>query len=236
MAKGYFDFKQFRVCHGRCAQKVGTDGVLLGAWADVEGTESILDIGTGSGLIALMVAQRAPKAHVVALDIDADAIGQAQGNVAASPFRERIEVCLCDVREYCKMCGGKRFQHIVCNPPFYTDDTLPPDAQRALARNAQGLPFEELIRAVEGLLDEDGCFSVILPMAQRDDFCQKCASHLLRPIRECRVQTVERKPAKRTLMTYSRKCTEHIEQETLILQEGNERSKAYQALASDFYL
>lgn len=243
LASTYFDFKKFRVYHDRCAQKVGTDGVVLGAWVNIEGAKSILDIGTGSGLIALMVAQREPEAKVMGVDIDESAVGQACENVAASPFADRIRIVHADVRDFCKQpssfesdCSPLMFDHIICNPPFYVEDTLPPDATRALARNAALLPFEDLVKSVAEMLAPEGCFSVMLPMSCRDYFTVLCEASSMHLIRQCTVQTVQRKAPKRILITYSRKRVEDVVKESLILQDGNEKSEAYKYLARDFYL
>lgn len=228
----YFDFKQFRVYHDKCAQKVGTDGVVLGAWAEMRGPR-ILDIGTGSGLIALMAAQRVPEAHVTGLDVEADAALQARSNADGSPFADRIFVELCDVRNY---SPSFRFDTIICNPPFYTEDTLPPEEGRALARNVASLPFEDLVKSASSLLVEGGTFSVMLPMNCYQSFNVICLANGLHLKRECTVKTVARKEPKRVLITYSNKPSENVEHETLILQEGNEKSEAYKDLARDFYL
>lgn len=236
MTNEYFDFKQFRIYHDRCAQKVGTDGVVLGAWVDVAGARRILDIGTGSGLIALMAAQRVSEAQVVGVDIDREAVEQARQNVAASPFSQRIVIHCADVRNFADDIQNGRFQHVICNPPFYTEGTLPPDTVRALARNAAFLPFRDLICCVTKLLDVGGRFSVILPITCRDSFCAWCESSMLYVERECTLQTVKHKPAKRILITYSMEESEYIRKENIILQEGNERSKEYSSLTRDFYL
>lgn len=236
MASEYFDFRHFRVRHDRCGQKVGTDGVLLGAWASVEGARRILDIGTGSGLIALMVAQRVPGARVTGIDIDPAAVAQARENISGSPFPERITVLLSDVRDYADSCQGERYGHIVCNPPFYTAHTLPPNTQRAMARNASGLPFDDLVRCAARLLEPEGLFSVVLPTDCQQEFTRLCILHGLHPARICLVQTVARKAPKRCLITYSREQDEQPQHEHLILQEGEARSLAYQSLTKDFYL
>lgn len=229
----YFDFKQFRVYHDRCAQKVGTDGVVLGAWADLNHAKRILDIGTGSGLIALMAAQREPLAQVVGLDVDEDAVEQASQNVLSSPFRDRIQIRKCDVRTY---RDDQRFDAIVCNPPFYTEDTLPPEEGRALARNVSSLPFEELVESASRLLANGGTFCVMLPMSCYQLFNVICLSNGLMLKRECTVQTVVRKAPKRVLICYSNESSEQVIHEQLILQDGNEKSEAYKDLARDFYL
>ena len=236
----YFDFKQFRIYHDRCAQKVGTDGVVLGAWAEVNGP-LILDIGTGSGLIALMAAQRVPEAHVVGLDIDAEAVEQATQNAMASPFAERVTILQGDVREFRYQDSSlpteqRLFNTIICNPPFYTEDTLPPEESRALARNESSLPFEELIKSAARLLAPGGTFSVMLPMNCYQSFNVICLAHGLMQKRHCTVKTVARKEPKRVLITYSNESSQVVISEELILQEGNDKTDAYKQLARDFYL
>lgn len=230
--KAYFDFKQFRIYHDRCGQKVATDGVLLGAWGRVEGARTILDIGSGSGLIALMAAQRVPEACVTGVDVEPEAVSQARENVKESPFAERVIIEQCDIRTY----QHEPFDAILCNPPFYTEDTTPPDGARYLARNAQALPFDELITAVVRLLSPQGHFSVMLPTSEYLGFTAQCMAQGLRLERVCHIQTVLRKPPMRSLITYSFLPTEEVQQETLILQEGNTKTEAYQQLARDFYL
>lgn len=230
--KEYFDFKQFRIYHDRCGQKVATDGVLLGAWGRVDGARSILDVGSGSGLIALMAAQRAPEASVIGVDVEPEAIVQSRENVKKSPFDGRVQIVQADVRSY----EHAPFDAILCNPPFYTEDTTPPDGARYLARNAQALPFEELIEAVVRLLSPEGHFSVMLPTSEYMNFTALCMSNGLRLERVCHIQTVRRKPPMRSLITYSFNPAEEVKQETLILQEGNAKTEAYLQLAKDFYL
>ena len=139
MPNPYFSFKQFTVYHDRCAMKVGTDGVLLGAWADVVSARNILDIGTGTGLISLMMAQRC-NARIRAVDIDADAVEQARGNVAASPWQDRIEVELQDI---CHFTSETLFDVIVSNPPYFTDSLKCPGKQRNIARHTDFLDFDK---------------------------------------------------------------------------------------------
>ena len=155
-----FQFKQFAVCDELCAMKVGTDGVLLGAWADVAGDSRILDLGTGSGLIALMLAQRNHEADIVALDIDNEATIQAQHNFSLSPWRKRLSVVNANISDYDTQ---KRFSHIVTNPPYFVDSLHSPNAARTAARHTSSLPFSEIIAACERLLEPGGRLSVILP-------------------------------------------------------------------------
>lgn len=139
MPNPYFKFKQFTVYHDRCAMKVGTDGVLLGAWAQVDNARRILDVGTGTGLIALMTAQRS-QAHIMGIDIDEKAVGQAEENVKASPWKERISICRKDVMQMCREVDGT-FDAIVSNPPYFVENVHCPDARRNVARHTGVLPL-----------------------------------------------------------------------------------------------
>ena len=144
MGKNSFQFKQFTINQDRCAMKVGTDGTLLGAWANApKGPCRILDIGTGTGLVALMMAQRYPESQVVGIDIDRDAIIQAQENVDASPFSERITIINEDAT---KIDDKEVFDAIVCNPPYFVDSLTCPESQRTLARHTVTLTYEQLMK------------------------------------------------------------------------------------------
>lgn len=213
--------------------KVGTDGVLLGAWAGIEGAGRILDIGSGSGMIALMAAQRAPQAEVLGVDIDPDAVGQSNENAACSIFAGRVRFVEQDVREFYDESG---FDHILCNPPFYTEDTQSPDEQRKTARNSSVLPFGELIGSVERLLRPEGRFHVVLPTDAEPAFTNLCMLSGLYQERLCRVRTTQKKAPKRILGTYSYKSSFQTEFEELVLMENGCRSKGYQELTADFYL
>ena len=149
MSEG-FTFKRFTVNHGKCAMKVGTDGVLLGAWAT--GGRRILDVGTGSGLIALMMAQRFADAGVTAIDIEPGACIQARENVAASPFADRIKVVEASLQDF----REGEYDAIVCNPPFYSDTLKSKTAERTMARSAETLPFADLFRHVARLKSASG--------------------------------------------------------------------------------
>ena len=165
---GGFTFKQFHIDHSRCAMKVGTDGTLLGAWVRLPATtRSILDVGTGSGLIAIMAAQRSAEAHITAIDIDADCVAQARLNAEASPWNSRISVQHTSLQEF---ATEERFDVIVSNPPYFIDSLTSPDAGRTTARHTATLPFEELVSGVKRLLAPDGHFSLILPTVEAERF------------------------------------------------------------------
>ena len=218
MGSPTFQFKQFTIAHDRCAMKVGTDGVLVGAWAELPATGKVLDIGTGSGLIALMAAQRSPGIQVTGIDIVGEAVEQARENVAASPFQSRVEVRLQSLQELA--ATSERFDAIVCNPPFFEESLLPPEANRSLARHVQSLSFESLVTGTATLLREDGSFSTILPMSAFDRFRQLCVIQGLFLKRYRTVQGTARKAPKRVLATFDK----------------GGRSCDYAALTGDFYL
>ena len=136
MPNPFFRFKQFTVYHDRCAMKVGTDGVLLGAWTNLSQSRRILDIGTGTGLIALMMAQRVPEVPITAIDIDAEAVNQANENFSASPWNNRLEAVLQDV---CTYTEKNSFDTIVSNPPYFINSLKCPDNQRTTARHTDTL-------------------------------------------------------------------------------------------------
>lgn len=235
-----FTFKRFHIDDTHCAMKVGTDGVLLGAWADVEGARRILDIGCGSGLVMLMVAQRCLTARVTGVEIDDAAAHDAADNAARSPFAERVDVVKADIWAYAQ-CHSQRFDCIVCNPPYYEEDVLPPTAQRAQARHTAGggLTFEALLQVVSTLLDresEKARFSVVLPTASASRFVALATVHGLNLIRRTDVVTRKGKPCKRVLLEFSPHSIP-LQHSTLeLLGVGNERSEEYDKLCEDFYL
>ncbi len=177
--------------------KVGTDGVLLGAWASVQPSDRrILDIGTGTGLIALMMAQRAAQAHVTGIDVEE--VAEARANADASPWGARIRIERTAVQQFGPQ---ERFDLIVSNPPFFVDSLTCPDAGRTTARHAVLLPFEALRDAVVRLLAPQGRFAVILPVDGAAHFVELCHG-LLRPVRRTDVRTTPRRPVKRVLLEF----------------------------------
>lgn len=258
---GNFRFKQFEIEQDRCAMKVGTDGVLLGAWA--QGGRRILDIGSGTGLISLMMAQRFPEAEVVGIDMDADACGQARENVMASPFRDRVEIECCRLQDFggaseaaeasgtaevLKADGGASetaeglkaagvFDAIVSNPPFFVDSLKNPDSKRTMARHTDSLPFRDLFAGVKRLLSDDGVFSAIVPAEVVEQFVAESCILGFYLIRKCGVKTVERKQPKRFMLSFAKHrispYEEHVE--TMMDSQGN-RSEWYRKITEEFYL
>lgn len=257
---GNFRFKQFEIEQDRCAMKVGTDGVLLGAWA--QGGRRILDIGSGTGLISLMMAQRFPEAEVVGIDMDADACGQARENVMASPFRDRVEIECCRLQDFggvsktaeaLKTAEGLKadgtsetaaglkaagiFDAIVSNPPFFVDSLKNPDSKRTMARHTDSLPFRDLFAGVKRLLSDDGIFSAIVPTEVVEQFVAESCILGFYLIRKCGVKTVERKQPKRFMLSFAKHrispYEEHVE--TMMDSQGN-RSEWYRKITEEFYL
>ena len=239
---GNFRFKQFEIEQDRCAMKVGTDGVLLGAWA--QGGCRILDIGSGTGLISLMMAQRFPEAEVVGIDMDADACGQARENVMASPFRDRVEIVCCRLQDFggtSEAAEGLKaagvFDAIVSNPPFFVDSLKNPDSKRTMARHTDSLPFRDLFAGVKRLLSDEGVFSAIVPAEVVKQFVAESCMLGFYLIRKCGVKTVERKQPKRFMLSFAKHrispYEEHVE--TMIDSQGN-RSEWYRKITEEFYL
>lgn len=231
MRNPFFRFKQFEVWHDRCAMKVGTDGVLLGAWADVARSKQVLDVGTGSGLIALMIAQRC-SARITGIDIDADAVGQACGNVAASPWSGRIRICRADVAVF----NEGKYDTIVSNPPFFCERVHCPDGQRNAARHTESLSFDCLLDAVGRLLTDDGYFSVILPAGLMGSFTTSAAGRHLYASRRTDVLTKPGVLPKRVLLTFVR-SVRPCETDSLVIESSPRvYSPEFVRLVKDFYL
>lgn len=198
-----FQFKQFLIRQELCAMKVGTDGVLLGAWA--HGGQHILDAGTGTGLIALMMAQRYPLSQLTAIDIDEQAVRQARQNVALSPFAARVEVLHESLQEHAASGGlSGSYDAIVSNPPFFIDSLAAPDAQRNMARHALTLTYAELMQAASLLLSDDGELSVVVPFDYRQRMDDEATFAGLFPSRLCAVKTADRKPPRRYLLAFKK--------------------------------
>ncbi len=252
-----FRFKHFFVRHDRCAMKVGTDGVLLGAWTPCEQSEirngkykisnqksqisnlksKILDIGTGSGLIALMLAQRCPNAQIDAIDIDPDAVSQARDNFAASPWSDRLHVTQCALQEW----QEKDYDLIVSNPPYFVNSLKNPDDKRCLARHTDSLPFSDLIAESAKRLVPNGVLSVIAPMEAEHLLIGLASENRLTCIKKCEVHSKPGYPAKRVMIAWQRNNdSNHIPEiptEHLTLEDDHgSRSLDYQLLTRDFYL
>jgi tRNA1Val (adenine37-N6)-methyltransferase len=236
MANDYFRFKQFTIKQDRCAMKVGTDGMLLGAWAGVGGCQNILDVGTGTGLIALMLAQRNPDADIDAIDIDAGACSQAKENVEGSPFAGRIRVICASFSDYAPE-AALMYDLIVSNPPYFARSLKNPDPQRRVARHTDTLPLEELIGKGRELLSPGGRIALILPVGREDELGALACRKGLNVIRQTAVVPVSGAAAKRVLTELSVLPVASCERDSLLIEKARgEYSRAYVALTQDFYL
>lgn len=235
MPTPHFSFRQFAIRQDKTAMKAGTDGVLLGAWCDVDNASTILDIGTGTGLIALMCAQRASDSTITAIEIDQDAYHQAVENVNESQFKDRITVINEDFRNYCNG-NSKTFSHIVSNPPFFTETTGSPDKKRMLARQAESLPFDALIKGVATILMPSGKFSVIIPWGEKLDFVRLCALNGLHLCRKTAVISREGREPIRALLTFSNELLPLQQNQLTIRDRDGNYTMPYKCLTRDFYL
>lgn len=234
--KGTFNFKEFSVIQDRCAMKIGTDGVLLGAWTSLHhNPESILDIGAGTGLIALMLAQRSSDAVIDAIEIDADAYEQCVENFEASAWGNRL---------YCYHAGLDEFidevedsyASVVCNPPFYTENVSSGNTQRDRARQTEFLPFDLLLKGVSVLLAENGSFSTVLPFKEKDNFITLAARYILFPNRCLHVKGNATAETKRVLLQFTR-LEQTLSINELIIETARHCYTAdYVNLTKDFYL
>lgn len=228
-----FRFKQFAVLNDRTAMKVGTDGVLLGAWCPVTDARSVLDVGTGCGVIALMVAQRNASAVIDAIDIDHDAVEEAQINFANSPWGDRLAAHECDFNRW---DPAVQYDLIVSNPPFFTDSLLPPDDARSLARHTQALSYSQLIEGAARLLSDDGTLALISPTDAEQAIISAAAFASLPARRITRVIPVENAPAKRILWQLSRRDVPYREESLTIARHDGTFTDEYIALTRAFYL
>ena len=235
MANGYFQFKQFTIRQQHCAMKVGTDGTLLGAWAQASaGLCRVLDVGTGTGLIALMMAQRYPEARAIAIDIDEKAVFQAQENVSASPFADRIKVIEADVQTF---EDSEKFDFIVCNPPFFEDSLVCPDPQRTEARHTVSLGYRQLMASAFRLLKDNGRFSVIIPADCRSRLESEAHLRGFFISRLCSVQTTPVKAPKRYMIEFAKHPVNEIDITNGILESSPQiRSDWYRELTQEFYI
>jgi len=230
-----FRFKQFTIHHDRCTMKVGTDAVLLGAWASVGQQTSILDIGTGSGVIALMLAQRTlPSARIDAVEVEGEDAAQARDNVSQSPWASKVVVHHLPVQQF---NPGKLYNVIVSNPPYFINSQQPPDQRRIHARHTVLLDFDELIETVVRLLSPAGTFSTILPYTEGLDFINR-AQGRLHCTRRWTFRGRTEKPVERLLLEFAKQPAP-TEEGGLVLYSDSDKqewSDAYKALTQAFYL
>jgi tRNA1Val (adenine37-N6)-methyltransferase len=235
MANNEFVFKQFRILQDKCAMKVGTDAVLLGAWVDTSGAQKILDIGTGTGIIALMLAQKS-SAEIDAIDIDSNAFLQASENIENSKWANRVKAHHKSIQHYLSSCNNK-YDLIVSNPPYFVDSSKAIEESRTNARHTDCLSFDDLLNGVIQLLANSGKFYIILPVKESQIFKEMAQKQKLFLTKLTRVITRPDKPEKRFLMKFELHEKPHEEDHIIIEEEGRHcYSVAYKELTKDYYL
>ena len=230
---GPFHFKQFSIFHNNCAHKVGTDGVLLGAWVHAENPDSILDIGTGSGLIALMLAQRFSQAKVTGVELHIPSFNQALENASNSAFSNRVQIINAD---FLKSDFNIEFDLIVSNPPFYKGNTSTGITERDKARHEEHLPQKDFLKKAISILSPYGKLAVILPNEEGEHFEQEAKEQGLNLNRLTKVFGSPTSPAKRWLMEFSFNAGNKVVGEITIRDEEGNRSLVYKKITQDFYL
>lgn len=231
-----FKFKEFMVNQDRCAMKVGTDGVLLGAWVNIpKDTNSILDIGTGTGVIALQMAQRSYAETIDGIELDDDAYEQCVENFEASTWADRLFCYHASLQEFVAEMD-ESYDAIVSNPPFYTENVSSGDFSRDLARQHLNLSFEDLLFGVKKLLSESGSFAVILPFKEEQAFIRMATEVGLFLNRATHVKGNPRAQIKRSLLQFSFQNNGLQETELVIETDRHLYTEAYQELTAPFYL
>ncbi|WP_010134971.1 tRNA1(Val) (adenine(37)-N6)-methyltransferase [Ochrovirga pacifica] len=227
-----FRFKQFTIQQEKSAMKVGTDGVLLGAWTPIREAKKILDVGTGTGLIALMLAQRFAKAHITAIEIDKEASQEAHQNFSNSPWANRLQLIH---NSFDNQVFGHSFDLIVSNPPYYTD-TVKTENKRSLARHVSCLSFELLLQKSVHLLSDHGCCTFVIPFKEEQEFVNLAKKVGLYPIKITRVKGRETSALKRSLLCFAKTEEECLQNELVIEKERHQYTEAYIKLTQAFYL
>ncbi|TBV28027.1 tRNA (adenine-N(6)-)-methyltransferase [Meridianimaribacter sp. CL38] len=231
-----FQFKQFTVNQDRCAMKIGTDSVLLGAWASLDHNPfSVLDIGAGTGVLSLMLAQRSNAELIDALEIDSDAYEQCVENFEQSPWGDRLFCYHASLDEFTDEIDDQ-YDLIISNPPFYSEDSKTNIPERDLARFQDAMPFQHLLQCASKLLSENGLFSVIIPYKEKQNFIQLASDFSLFPNRILHVKGAENTPIKRSLIEFSFLEKTVISSNLIIETERHNYTKEYIDLTKDFYL
>ncbi len=243
MALKPFQFKQFTVAQDRCAMKIGTDGVLLGAWTSLENNpQSILDIGSGTGVIALQMAQRSTAETIDAIEIDDDAYEQCTDNFENAPWADRLFCYHASIQEFVsEMVAGEAdinetYDLIISNPPFHSEDVKTKNTARDAARFTDSLPFEHLVVSTVHLLSEKGVFAVIIPKKEENHFIEIASQNNLFPKRICRVKGSPVSEEKRSLLEFSFLKTQPIVESLVIETSRHKYTQEYSNLVKDFYL
>ena len=226
-----FKFKEFSIVQSKSAMKVGTDGVLLGSWVNCQSAKKILDIGTGTGLISLMLAQRNNECNITAVEIDKETSEEANININNSKWRDRISIINISINNF---ITSDKFDFIVSNPPYFPANFS--KNKRAIARHTNLLSFQDLIRTTVKLLSSKGIFAVILPKIAETIFCKTANANKLFLIRICQVKGQKNSDVKRVLLEFSFEKSS-LDSDSLVIEESRHiYTNKYIDLCQDFYL
>ncbi|WP_235298895.1 tRNA1(Val) (adenine(37)-N6)-methyltransferase [Portibacter marinus] len=236
MPETLFRFKKFEVKQEDCAMKINTDGVLLGAWVDVDHKSNILDIGSGSGVIAMMLAQRTHDALITGVEIDQKSFEEARHNMNASPWAERLRVCCTSIQNFSEVDQSSQYDLIVSNPPFFSGGTLSATQEKTDVRHTTKLSHSDLLRSSFSLLNDEGCFSVILPYLEGLRFIELAEQYRLHCGRITEVRSFPDQPIERLLLTFKKHKTTWQKSTLAIRIEPKIFSEEYKKLTKDFYL
>ena len=228
-----FSFKQFDIAQDKCAMKVGTDGTLLGSWVKADDPKKILDIGTGTGLIAIMMAQRFANAQVKAVELDMDASHQAADNFQKTPWSNRLSLENISLQEF---KHPPSFDLIVSNPPYFENNLKAKNKKRTQARHTDTLSFETLIEVGTKLMSNNGSLSIIIPSESKPKVEKLAENHQLFINRLCWVKGTMTTPIKRVLMQFSFQEYPLEENILIIEKERHVYTEEYTQLCKDFYL
>lgn len=240
MHNTFFRFKQFTIHQDRCAMKVGTDGVLLGAWTDITGVASILDVGSGTGLVSLMLAQRS-NAEITGVEIDAEAVGQSRENISASAWHNRIQILHTSFQDYILACTQKtvckKFDLIVSNPPFHPEHIKPESHQRRLARHSDELSPAEVLEWGRKVLLPGGKIVLIVPQKILPELLLGAELHGLYLTRQLCVKPTPQKAVHRNLLSFSLQPGTFSREELIVeMDTRHNYSEDYIELTRDYYL
>lgn len=235
MSNSYFRFKQFRIEQDRCAMKVTTDACIQGAWTPVlPGVKRVLDIGSGTGLLSLMLAQRSNDVAVDAIELDADAAGQGSENIAASAWKERISIMEGDVRTH---AFSHKYDLIISNPPFFSNSLLSNREKKDMARHTLSLTYSDLLLVISENLNEGGYLSILLPAAEYGIWKLLAEENGWLEWSKLYVRHSEQGPVKRVVSLFGRKEGSEVSESTLVIKDHDGRyTKPFTALLSPFYL
>lgn len=234
MANSYFQFRQFKVEQDRSGMKITTDACLQGAYTSFPGAKRILDIGCGTGLLSLMLAQRHPEARIDAVEIEAGAFAQACDNIAASPWAERIKIHHLPIQAF---SSATAYELVIVNPPFYPNHLSSPDQQRMQAHHNDSLSFQDLAKACKRLLAPEGICSILLPPRQAAEFSEMAKLEGLYPVQELEIRESQSHRPHRKIQLYAHHATTSYATDTLIIRnEGGSYSESFRELLQDYYI